>query len=249
MEVNPQTGEVTLSPDAIKDGSTLTAQNTRGTDTAPSTSVVADNDAAPANQPPVANDDVAVTDYETAVTIDVLANDTDADNDPLTITQASVDPAQGTVSIDNGKLIFTPAAGFEGEATINYTISDGKEVSSAKVTTTVAVAPVVSIAGSSQVNEGEQATYTLSLDKAYGKDVTVTVSFVAGTATDGDVVFTTQTVTIPAGATEASFTVAAVADQMTEGEEAYSVRISQVDGAKVGVAQADTTIVDSSTTP
>ncbi|WP_282605894.1 cadherin-like domain-containing protein [Pelagibius sp. Alg239-R121] len=49
---------------------------------------------------------------ETSVTIDVLANDVDSDGDPLTITSVTLDdPAQGTVSIVNNEVVFTPAVG------------------------------------------------------------------------------------------------------------------------------------------
>ncbi|WP_197478984.1 cadherin-like domain-containing protein, partial [Marinomonas atlantica] len=66
-------------------------------------------------------DDTASTNEDTVVTIDVLANDTDLDGDTLTITEASVPAEQGTVAIVDGKVQFTPAANFNGEATISYT--------------------------------------------------------------------------------------------------------------------------------
>ncbi len=77
------------------------------------------------NRGPVANDDTATTDEDAPVTIDVLANDTDADGDTLTITSATVPADQGTVEIVDGKLVFTPAENFSGEATITYTVDDG----------------------------------------------------------------------------------------------------------------------------
>ncbi|MHA2743451.1 Ig-like domain-containing protein, partial [Vibrio harveyi] len=44
----------------------------------------------PVNDAPAAVNDVVSTDEDTAVTIDVLANDSDPENDQLTITNASV---------------------------------------------------------------------------------------------------------------------------------------------------------------
>ena len=76
------------------------------------------------NRAPEANDDTIATDEDTAVTIDVLANDTDPDGDTLTITEATVPAEQGSVEIVNGQLVFTPADDFNGEATISYTVSD-----------------------------------------------------------------------------------------------------------------------------
>ncbi|WP_119008408.1 Ig-like domain-containing protein, partial [Vibrio superstes] len=94
---------------------------------------------APQNDGPAAVDDTATTNEDSPITIDVLANDSDIDGDDLTITAASVPAEQGTVEIVDGKLVFTPAKDFNGEATISYTITDGDKESSAKVA--VAVAP------------------------------------------------------------------------------------------------------------
>ncbi|MDO4896013.1 MAG: Ig-like domain-containing protein, partial [Moraxella sp.] len=203
----------------------------------------------PTNNPPTAQDDVAAVEYQTATTIDVLANDTDPDNDPLTITDASVPANQGTVAIVGNELVFTPADGFVGDATISYTISDGKDTSSATVTATVAAAPVVSIAGDAQVNEGEQATYTVSLDKAASRDVVVQISFVNGSANDQDVSGVPVSVTIPAGQTQVVFDIEAIADQLTEGDEDYQIQITDATNAALGTNSVTTTIVDTSTTP
>ena len=76
------------------------------------------------NRAPIANSDSSSTDDRTAVTINVLENDTDEDNDILTVTQASA--TSGTVEINtNNSLTYTPQAGFNGTDTISYTIDDG----------------------------------------------------------------------------------------------------------------------------
>jgi hypothetical protein len=90
------------------------------------------------NDPPVANDDVAYTDDDTPVTIDVLANDTDVDGDTLSIVSVG-DPDKGTAAIvvdpETGQQIqYTPPAGFTGSASFTYTISDGNLTDSATVT-------------------------------------------------------------------------------------------------------------------
>ncbi len=88
------------------------------------------------NVAPTAQDDSATTAYETAVTIDVLRNDSDEDGDTLSISSTSI-ASHGSVSISDGKIVYTPADGYEGDDTFSYTISDGKSESTANVTVTV----------------------------------------------------------------------------------------------------------------
>ncbi|MDH3262019.1 MAG: Ig-like domain-containing protein, partial [Acidimicrobiia bacterium] len=92
----------------------------------------------PQNDPPVANDDLATTDEEVPVTIDVLANDTDPDSDPLTVLSAT-DPANGSVVINGDNTItYTPDLNFTGTDIFDYTISDGNGgTDTATVTITV----------------------------------------------------------------------------------------------------------------
>jgi uncharacterized repeat protein (TIGR01451 family) len=95
------------------------------------------------NSPPIANPDSPTTPYGQAVTVDVLANDTDSNADPLTITSTTV-ASHGTVTVVAGKIVYTPAAGFSGTDSFSYSISDGHGgTSTATVTVTVAPAPVV----------------------------------------------------------------------------------------------------------
>ncbi|MCH2164735.1 MAG: Hint domain-containing protein [Marinovum sp.] len=77
------------------------------------------------NTAPDAVNDTVDTDLDTAVLISVLANDSDPESDPLTVTGASV-PANGTATVNpDGTITYTPDAGFTGTETITYTISDG----------------------------------------------------------------------------------------------------------------------------
>ncbi|RCR63371.1 tandem-95 repeat protein, partial [Vibrio harveyi] len=118
----------------------------------------------PVNDAPVAVDDTVATDEDTAVTIDVLANDRDPENDQLTITNASVPAEQGTVTIVDGKLVFTPAENFNGDATISYTISDGQLTNDATVAVTVNPvndAPTIDVTAVDSVTEDAVSTDTV----------------------------------------------------------------------------------------
>lgn len=99
----------------------------------------------PVNQPPVASNDAAATDQDTAVTIAVRSNDTDANGDALTVS-AVTQGANGSVVIDavTGNPIYTPNAGYTGSDSFTYTVSDGHGgTSTATVSITVnAVVPV-----------------------------------------------------------------------------------------------------------
>jgi len=94
----------------------------------------------PSNQPPVANTDSATTAQNTAVTLEastLLANDTDANGDTLSLTGVS-NPVNGSVTFSNGNVIFTPNTNFTGNASFDYSISDGKGgTSSANVSVAV----------------------------------------------------------------------------------------------------------------
>ena len=89
------------------------------------------------NTPPVANPDTVSATANTPIKISVntlLANDTDADGDPLTLTGVSNFTGGTAVLDDNGTpsssaddyITFTPTTGFSDNASFDYSISDGK---------------------------------------------------------------------------------------------------------------------------
>jgi VCBS repeat-containing protein len=82
----------------------------------------------PGNDPPIANDDNATAQEDVPiVTIDVLKNDTDPDNDQLVVVKAS-QGSNGSVTINtNSTLTYAPGRNFSGNDTFTYTISDGKD--------------------------------------------------------------------------------------------------------------------------
>lgn len=92
------------------------------------------------NANPNPQPDTAVTDEDTPITIPVLANDTDPDGDPLTVTGGSA--TSGTVTVNpDGTITYTPNQDFNGTDTITYTVTDGNG-GSATSTVTVTVNPV-----------------------------------------------------------------------------------------------------------
>ena len=59
------------------------------------------------------------------MTIPVLLNDSDADGDPLTILSTE-SPAQGSVRVNGGTLVYTSAKKFTGQVSFAYKIGDGR---------------------------------------------------------------------------------------------------------------------------
>lgn len=83
----------------------------------------------PVNDPPVANDDEIVTKEDTPVTIDVLANDTELDNELLKITSLSKG-AGGSATVNaTGTLTYQPNPDFYGEDEFTYTVTDREGLS------------------------------------------------------------------------------------------------------------------------
>jgi hypothetical protein len=96
----------------------------------------------PANRPPVAIGDSLTSTGGAPVTFTaalLLANDSDPDNQPLTVSTVQATSTRGgTIANDGGgSWTYAPSAGLAGEDTFLYTISDGVDTASAVVTVTV----------------------------------------------------------------------------------------------------------------
>ncbi len=250
VTINPD-GTVIYVPNADFNGTdtiTYTISDGRGgTSTATVTVVVT-----PVNDPPVAVDDSATTAEETPVTISVLANDTDVDGDPLTVTAASSPDGAVTINPD-GSIGFVPNADFNGPALITYTISDGKG-GTATATVTVTVTPVndppVAAPDSATTDEDTPVTVgVLANDTDLdGDPLTVTAASAAnGTVTinlDGTVTYTpnpdfngTDTITYTISDGQGGFSTATVA-----------VTVNPVNDPPVAVPDSATTAEDTPVT-
>ena len=93
------------------------------------------------NRAPVANEDAASTDVDTPVTVDVLANDSDADGDVLTIDAFDATSTGGGTVDCTTTCDYTPAAGFTGDDSFTYTIVDGFGGSATATVTVTVIEP------------------------------------------------------------------------------------------------------------
>lgn len=93
--------------------------------------------------PPVANADAALTQVGMPVTVNVLANDSDPNGDPLAVTAVTQGTHGAVVRHEDNTVTYTPVAGFHGSDSFQYTISDGQGgTASATVSVTVNAPPV-----------------------------------------------------------------------------------------------------------
>jgi hypothetical protein len=100
-----------------------------------------------ANTPPVAQDDSIIAIEDTALVVaapGVLANDSDAEDDALTV-QPGDGPAHGTLALNpDGSFTYTPGIGFVGTDAFTYQVADGQATSGpATVIVTVTAAEPV----------------------------------------------------------------------------------------------------------
>ncbi|MFW2079316.1 Ig-like domain-containing protein, partial [Acinetobacter sp. ULE_I010] len=227
------TGQETFSY-TISDGQggTSTATGTINVSSAPNTS-------------PVASDDTYNTAFNTPVTLNPLANDTDADGNPLTITAINgvtltpgtaqqINTPNGIVNIDaQGTITFTPNTGFTGQETFNYSISDGQGgTSTATGTINVSSAPNTSpVASDDTYNTAFNTPVTLNPlandTDADGNPLTITaingVTLTPGTA---------QQINTPNGIVniDAQGTITFTPNTGFTGQETFSYTISDGQG-------------------
>jgi hypothetical protein len=195
----------------------------------------------------------------------------------ITYTATLTHAAQGDidVTLSNGSHITIPSGAISGTVTVPAP-GDDVYIDTSTVTTTIAGATgggtdtlvidttpavtiipdtpdstIVSLSGPSSVNEGETATYTVTVEHVPQTNMTVDVTYTYLSASSNDIVTTTTQVTILAGQSTAHFSVDTVADQIVEGTENYSVSISNPQGGNfenpvIGAGSVTTNIVDAS---
>jgi hypothetical protein len=78
-----------------------------------------------ANQPPVARNDSVTTAQETDITIAVLANDSDPENNTLQV-NGIVDPMYGQAFNNGTSITYRPHIGFKGSDSFHYWATDGQ---------------------------------------------------------------------------------------------------------------------------
>jgi Ca2+-binding RTX toxin-like protein len=138
------------------------------------------------NTPPTAVNDTLTTNQTIAVSINVLANDSDPNGNVITIkTFDGASTGGGNVVLDNrgtpdnltdDRLLYTPLATFSGSDNFTYTISDGTDTATASVVVEVGV----NLDGS---NGPDELTGTPGDDRLNGSNGKDTLTGLAGNDT------------------------------------------------------------------
>jgi Ca2+-binding RTX toxin-like protein len=195
---------------------------------------------------PNALDDTAETLLNTSIAINVLANDTDPENDPLTLTEVT-QPENGTATIDdNGTpddqsddlVFYTPNSGFSGEDLFSYTVDDGNGgINTANVAVTVIVIPNISliVEGTPTEEEETAATFTLNLSDPTSSPLTVNLNLTGTTATNPDdftlipgsniIEFTPNSLLLDTGISTATLTIQPIDDVLFDPGETVAINL------------------------
>ncbi len=148
------------------------------------------------NEAPTAVRDTATTNEDTSVTIDVLSNDTDPENDDLTVTSVTR-PSEGSATVNSdGTITYTPNANYHGSDSFTYRARDTGNLNSNVATVALTIdsvndAPAFAAASversvsesadpgtevrtpvtATDVDEGDSLTYSLSGTDAGSFDI------------------------------------------------------------------------------
>jgi surface adhesion protein len=225
---------------------------------------------------------VQITDTPDTTTVSLTAGAaTSAEGTSITYTATLTNPAQTpvTVTLSDGSTITIKAGDSSGSvvvpvqandvyntnATVSTTITGatGGNFENLATDTTPAVVQitdtidttVASITGSTEVTEGQAATYTISLSNPAQTEVTINLTY-SGTAADGSDYTKVVSVKIPANASSVTFDLATINDTIPEGVENVTVAIGTITGgnfenivASTTNGSVTTTIIDNDALP
>ena len=155
------------------------------------------------------------------ISITLIDDALDEEDESFTLTTRS-DPSQ-----------INPSIGMLETASTTITILDDDD------------APTLSIADATNSESDAGATLTVTLDAPSAKTVTVDFATASGTATEGeDFTATSGTLTFQPGTTTQAVTVGLTGDQVIEGNEAFTVALSNAQNATISDDEATVTLND-----
>ena len=206
------------------------------------------------NDAPVAVANTLTVDEDSSISnTDVIANDTDVEDDTLTLTAVSTD-GTGTVAVNSDGLSvdYTPAADFNGTETITYTVSDGTDTSEGTFTITVTAVNDAPVAVANTLTVDEDSSISNTDVIANDTDVEDDTLTLTAVSTDG-----TGTVAVNSDGLSVDYTPAAnfngtetitytVSDGALSANGTFTITVTAVNDAPVAVANTLTVDEDSS---
>ncbi|MBN2474395.1 MAG: tandem-95 repeat protein [Pirellulales bacterium] len=195
-----------------------------------------------ANVAPTAADDQATTNINQAVTVTVLANDSDADGTIIASTVTIVSgPAHGAVVVNpDGTIRYTPTTGYSGSDAFQYTVQDDDGATSNAATVSVTVQEGTNTAPSAG---NDQATTTRSQS--------VTINVVSNDS-DPDGTIAASTLAIASGPAHGSVvvnvngTIRYTPDGSYLGVDTFRYTVKDDDGATSNQATVSVTVENAS---
>ena len=208
------------------------------------------------NDAPVAVANTLTVDEDSSISnTDVIANDTDVEDDTLTLTAVSTD-GTGTVAVNSDGLSvdYTPAANFNGTETITYTVSDGTDTSEGTFTITVTAVNDAPVAVANTLTVDEDSSISNTDVIANDTDVEDDTLTLTAVSTDG-----TGTVAVNSDGLSVDYTPAAnfngtetitytVSDGTDTSEGTFTITVTAVNDAPVAIEDSLEVIEDSTLT-
>ena len=236
-------GSVTYTPNGNFNGSdsfTYTVSDGNGGTSTATVNVTV----MPVNDAPVANNDLATTNEDTPVTVNVVGNDTDVEGDTLVVSEVT-QGANGSVTFAASSLTYTPNGNFNGSDSFTYTVSDGHGgTATATVNVTVNAVNDGPVAADDSATTNEDTPITLNVvsnDTDVEGDSLVVSAVTQGT--NGTVTFAGGSVTYtPNGNFNGSDSLTYTVSDGNGGTSTatINVTVSQVNDAPVASADSGT---------
>jgi uncharacterized repeat protein (TIGR01451 family) len=138
------------------------------------------------DRPPAAANDAALTAPGTAVGVAVLANDTDADGDTLSVASVGK-PGHGSAVVTGNTVRYTPAAGFTGTDTFTYRVCDPAGLCDTATVTVVVNGPPVAAADAATTPYHRSVTIPVLGNDRDPEREALTITRIAGQPRHGSV--------------------------------------------------------------
>jgi gliding motility-associated-like protein len=201
LTINTTTGIIAYTPNLNFNGNDTFTYQVKDASGALSNIATVNIVVHPVNDAPIASPDFAVTQEEIAISIPVLANDSDVDNTldgTSLIVAAGASNGSAVVQPDTGLILYTPNKDFSGTDSFTYTLKDAGGATSLPATVTITVSPVNDppVAVNDQATTEENTPVNINIlqnDFDVDNDIIATSVIITSNPAHGTVIFNPST--------------------------------------------------------